>query len=80
MHHMLPLLFGRHNHPAKSVIRATKDEFRATFTPEVNVYPQRHRTERTNDTTAAVEQSIDKDPNKFIRTCAPRFELCLSIL
>lgn len=79
-HRALRPIFGRHNRPAESVIRATMDRFRTTFTLVDNAHPQRRRTVRTEDAIVAVEQSIEEDPNESIRHRAQQLELCPSTL
>lgn len=44
------------------------DRFRTTFTLVDNTHPQRRRTVRTEDAIAAVEQSIEEDPNESIQS------------
>lgn len=44
---------------AVSIIRAIIDRFRTTFTLVSSLIRQRRRTVRTDDATAAVEQSIE---------------------
>lgn len=42
------------------------DTFRSKFSLVYNAHPQRRRTVRTEDATAAVEQSIKKSPNESV--------------
>ncbi|XP_073847016.1 uncharacterized protein [Musca autumnalis] len=56
------------------------DRFRTTFTLYDNTYPQRRRTVRTEETIAAVEQSVEEIPNESIRHRAQQLELCPSTL
>lgn len=54
----------------ESVLRATTDRLRATFTLVDNVLSKRRRKMSTEGTFAAVDQSTEKDPNESIRHCA----------
>ena len=56
------------------------DRFRTTFTLCDNTHPQRRRTVRTEETIAAVEQSVEEDQNESIRHRAQQLELCPSTL
>ncbi|XP_073831484.1 uncharacterized protein [Musca autumnalis] len=56
------------------------DRFRTTFTLYDNTHPQRRQTVRTEETIAAVEQSVEEDPNESIRHRAKQLELCPSTL
>ena len=69
------------NRSAKSVIIATMDRFRTTFTLVDNAHPQRCRTVLTKEEDfAAVEQIIEKEPNESVRHRGQQLELCLSTL
>lgn len=72
--------YGRHNRPSEQLIRLTMDRFRTTFTLCDNTHPQRRQTVRTEETIAAVEQSVEEDPNESIRHRAQQLELCPSTL
>ncbi|XP_054745598.1 uncharacterized protein LOC129249937 [Anastrepha obliqua] len=79
-HRALRPIFGRHNRPSESLIRLTMDRFRTTFALVDNTHPQRRRTVRTEDAIAAVEQSIEEDPNESIRHRAQQLQMCPSTL
>jgi len=71
-------IYGRHNRPSESLIRSTMDRFHTTFTLVDNRHPQRRRTVRTAEAIAAVEHSVEDDPNESIRRRAQQLEMCPS--
>lgn len=72
--------YGPHNRPSKTLIRLTMDRFCSTHTLLDNVHPQRRRTVRTEEVVAAVERSVEEDPNESIRRRAQQLDLCPSTL
>lgn len=56
------------------------DRFRVTFTLADNAHGRRCRIVRTEDAVTVVEQSIEEDPNEYIRHRAQEIELCPSTL
>lgn len=73
-------IYGRHNRPSEQLIRITINRFRTTHTLVDNVHPQRRRTVRTEEVIAAVEQSVEEDPNESIRRRAQQLVLSPSTL
>lgn len=72
--------YGQHNRPSEQLIRLTMERFRATFTLNDNTHPQRCRTVRTEEVIAAVERSVEEDPNQSIRHRAQELDMCPSTL
>ena len=56
------------------------ERFRTTFTLNDNTHSQRRRTMRTGEIVAAVERSIEEDPNQSIRHRAQQLDMCPSTL
>lgn len=56
------------------------DRFHTTFTLNDNTHPQRRRTVRTEEAIAAVERSVEEDPNQSIRHRAQELDMCPSTL
>jgi hypothetical protein len=79
-HRALRPFYGRHNRPSEQVIRKTMDRFHTTHTLVDNTHPQRRHTVRTEEVIAAVERSVEEDPNESIRHRAQQLELCPSTL
>lgn len=61
---MVRSIFVRHYRPTESVIWATVDRFRATFTSVYNPHSQRRNTVSNEDAIATVGQSLEEDPNE----------------
>jgi len=59
--------YGRHNRPSEKLIRLTVEHFCTTFTLNDTRNLPRRRTARTEEAIAAVERSIEEDPNESIR-------------
>lgn len=72
--------YRRQNRPSEQLIRLTMERFRTTFTLIDNSHPQRRCTVRTEEAIAAVERSIEEDPNESIRHRAQELDLCPSTL
>ena len=70
--------YGVHNRPSERLIRITMDRFRTTFTLNDNVHPVRRRTVRTEEAVAALQESIEEDPNQSIRRRSQQIGLCPS--
>lgn len=79
-HRALLPFYGVHNRPSERLIRRTIDRFRTTFTVTDNVHPVRRRTVRTEEAVAAVQESIEDDPNQSIRRRSQQLGLCPSTL
>lgn len=60
--------YRRQNRPSEQLIRLTMERFRTTFTLIDNSHPQRRCTVRTEEAIAAVERSIEEDPNESNET------------
>ncbi|XP_023173537.2 uncharacterized protein LOC111601262 [Drosophila hydei] len=73
-------IYGVHNRPSERLIRITMDRFRSTFTLNDNVHPMRRRTVRTAEAVAAVQKSIEQDPNQSLRRRSQQLGLCPSTL
>lgn len=71
---MLHPIFGQHNRPGDSLVRATIDRFCATSTLGNSAHPQRRLTIRTEDAIAIVEQRIEEDLIMAIRLHALQVE------
>lgn len=79
-HRALREFYGAHNRPSERLIRETVDRFRNTFTLIDNTHPVRRRTVRTQEAIAAVQRSVDNDPNVSIRRRSQQVNLCPSTL
>lgn len=63
-HRSLCPIFGRHNRPAESVVRATMNRFPTTFTLVDNAHSQRRRTLRTENATMLLWSKVSKEIRK----------------
>jgi len=71
-------LYGVHNRPSEQAIRRTVDRFRTTYSLEDAITPVRRRNVRTEDNIAAVNESVEEDPNLSIRRRSQELGLCPS--
>jgi Helix-turn-helix domain (DUF4817) len=72
--------YCRHNRPTEQVIRITLHRFCTTHTLIDTTHPKKRHTVHTEEAVAAVEHTIEEDPNKSIRHRALQLELCPSTL
>ena len=71
-------LYGLHNRPSQQAIRRTVDRFRTTYSLEDAITPARRRNVRTEENIAAVNESVEEDPNLSIRRRSQVLGLCPS--
>lgn len=79
-HRALLPFYGRHTRPSEQAIRAIIDKFNTTYSLCNNVKPTRAKTVRTDETIAAVNESVQEDKNVSIRHRAQELGLCASTL
>lgn len=72
-------IYGPHNRPSESGIRALVNRFRDTHTL-VDKHRQRRRTVRTEEAVDAVARSVEEDPSVSIRHRAQQLAICYSTL
>ena len=77
-HRSLRAFYGRHNRPSERAIRRTVDRFRTTYSLRDDVQATRTRNVRTPETIAAVNESVEEDPNLSILRRAQVLGLCPS--
>ena len=70
--------YGVHNRPSEQAIRRTVDRFRTTYSLEDAITPARRRNVRTEENIAAVNESVEEDPNLSIRRRSQELGLCPS--
>ena len=70
--------YGAHNRPSEQTIRRTVDRFRTTYSLHDAITPTRRRNVRTEENIAAVNESVEEDPNVSIRRRSQELGLCPS--
>ena len=70
--------YGAHNCPSEQAIRRTVDRFRTTYSLKDAITPTRRRNVRTEENIAAVNESVEEDPNLSIRRRSQELGLCPS--
>ena len=70
--------YGAHNRPSEQTIRRTVDRFRTTYSLHDAITLTRRRNVRTEENIAAVNESVEEDPNVSIRRRSQELGLCPS--
>lgn len=77
-HRALLPIYGRHSRPSEQSIRAIIKKFDETFSLHDNLPPIRQRNVRTDETIAAVDESVRENRELSIRRRAQQLGLCAS--
>ena len=68
--------YGSHNRPSEQAIRRIADRFHTTYSLNDAITPTRRRNVRTEEYIAAVNESVEEDPNLSIRRRSQELGLC----